>query len=93
MKIILGWRFWILFLICRFETFSQIGIPAIFDYFSCAEIDTSVKRGMNTSQIQNQDVINIEPEVIIPGEFEDQVMPPVVQAALALHEVGVHFHP
>ena len=83
----------ILCFICRCETFSQIGFLAIFNYFSCAEIDTSVERRVNTSQIQNQDVIDIEPEVIIPGEFEDQVMPPIVQSALALHEVGVHFHP
>ena len=56
------------------------------------EVDAAITGRMNTAQIQNQLPVNIQPEVIVSGELEDQVVPPGIQPAGTLHEVGIHFH-
>ena len=47
---------------------------------------------MNTSQINNQFIINIKPEVIISCEFEDNIMSPCILSVRCLGEISLQFH-
>ena len=47
---------------------------------------------MNASQVQNQLIINIQPEIVVPGELKDDVVSPRVQAVFGLGKVRGHLH-
>ena len=47
---------------------------------------------MNTTQIQHQFAVNVEPEVIVAGKLEDDVVSPVIHAIRRLSEYGGKLH-
>ena len=61
---------------------------SVFDNFACSEVHVAVQGGVDTAQVKHQDIVHIQPEVVVTGELEDQVVAPGVQSARALHEAG-----
>ena len=47
---------------------------------------------MNAAKVDNQLIIEIEPEIIVSGELEDHVMSPCVTAVGSLEKAGGYLH-
>ena len=47
---------------------------------------------MNATQINDQFTIHIEPEVVVSGEFEDNIMTPCIQTTRCLLKGCFQFH-
>ena len=56
------------------------------------EVDGTHLGRVNTAEIKNQLIINIQPEVIVTGELKDDVMSPSIQSGRRLYERRLHFH-
>ena len=56
------------------------------------EVDRPRQGAVNAAQINNQFTVHIQPEIIVTGEFEDDIMPPVVQAIGGLGKAGFQFY-
>ena len=61
-------------------------------HISGAEVDTSRNGAVDSAQVDDQLAVHIEPEVIVSGELEDDVMAPVVQSVRGLGEAGLGLH-
>ena len=47
---------------------------------------------MNTAEIQNEFAVHIEPEVVVAGELEDDIMSPGIQTVYGLGKRRFHLH-
>ena len=47
---------------------------------------------MNTAEIQNEFAVHIEPEVVVAGELEDDIVSPGIQTVYRLGKRRFHFH-
>ena len=61
-------------------------------HYSRPEVDGAGHRLVNAAQVQHQFIIDIEPEIVVSGEFEDDVMSPGVKSVRGLGEVRGHLH-
>ena len=61
-------------------------------HFTCSEVYRTRHGRVYTAEIKNQLPINIKPEVIVTGEFKDNIMSPGIQAVCSLCKAGLHFH-
>ena len=68
---------------CRYSVDSHV---------SGAEVHTAGNRTVDSAQVDHQLAVHIEPEVIVSGKLEDNVMPPVVQSVRGLGEAGFRLH-
>ncbi|MDO5452215.1 MAG: Rnase Y domain-containing protein, partial [Eubacteriales bacterium] len=65
---------------------------AVYVDVACPEVHRAGDRAVNAAQINDQLAVHVEPEVVVAGELEDDVVPPGVQAVGRLGELGVHLH-
>ena len=63
------------------------------DDLARAEIDRSCHGRAHPAQVQDKFSVYIQPEIIISGKFEDNVVSPGIQAACRLRETRLHLHP
>ena len=61
-------------------------------HVSGAEVHTAGNRTVDSAQVDHQLAVHIEPEVIVSGKLEDNIMPPVVQSVRGLGEAGFGLH-
>ena len=61
-------------------------------HVSGAEVHTAGDRTVDSAQVDHQLAVHIEPEVIVSGKLEDNIMPPVVQSVRGLGEAGFRLH-
>ena len=61
-------------------------------HISGAEVDAARNGTVDSAQVDHQLTVHIEPEVIVSGELEDDVMAPVVQSVRGLGEAGLGLH-
>ena len=78
--------------VITFEDFIKRCLGAVAIYFACPEVDRTANGAVNATQIQHQFAVNIEPEVIVAGELEDDVVSPVIYAIRCLSEYGGKLH-
>ena len=64
------------------ENSAEICFLAVDYDLACREVHIAVKRGMNTAEIDNKLVIDIEPEVVVSGKLEYYVMSPRILFSL-----------
>ena len=71
---------------------SRIASPAGPD-LTCTEVDRTTHSTMYTAKVEHKFTVDIEPEVIVTGEFENNIMSPGIKAISCLGKACFHFHP
>ena len=56
------------------------------------EINRALEGGSDAAKVENQLIIHIEPEIVVSGKLEDDVMSPGVQTILCLRKARRHLH-
>ena len=79
-------------LVIAFEDIIKCSFFAIADHLACSEVHRTAHSAVNTAQIQHQLTVNVEPEVIVAGKFEDNVVSPVIHAVGSLGKYSGKFH-
>ena len=75
------------------EGFVKRGVPSVTGAdFAGSEVDGAGHGGVDAAQVQHQFAIHIQPEVIVAGELEDDIVTPGVQSVCRLCEAGAHLH-
>ena len=57
-----------------------------------AEVHRTDLGAVNAAEIDHKLAVHIQPEIVISGEFKDNVVPPGIQAAGCLGEACLHLH-
>ena len=65
---------------------------AVYDHIAGSVVDGAGQSVMDTAEVDDQFAVHIEPEIIVAGEFVDNVMSPVIQAVRGLGEGGFDLH-
>ena len=92
----------ILTLVIIVEDLSQSGMHHIFTVnagsvsikvnVAGTEVDCTHLGGVNAAEVKNQLTVNIQPEVVVTGELEDDIVSPCVQTGRRLYERRLHLH-
>ena len=79
-------------LVIALENIIERGISPAALHDPGPEVDRTGHGGMHAAQVEHQLAVHIEPEVVVAGELEDDVVSPLVQSARCLRELGFHLH-
>ena len=75
-----------------FEQLPQGRRSPVHIHLTGAEVHAARHRAVDTAQVDHQFAVHVKPEIIVPGELEDDVMPPGIQTAGGLGETGFKLH-
>ena len=68
------------------ENIVKCGVSSAALHFAGPEVDRSCHRAVHAAQINDQLSVHIEPEIIVSGEFEDDVVAPCIQSVGSLRK-------
>ena len=74
------------------EDFIERSRGAVADHFTRPEVHRAANGAVDTAQIQHKLAVDVEPEVVVAGKLEDDVVSPVVHAVRRLGKHGGKFH-
>ena len=70
----------------------RLVVRAVAGDLARGEVHLAVRSGMDAAQIQHQHAVHEQPEIVVAGEFEHDVVAPIVLTAGRLREVGFQLH-
>ena len=75
------------------EQIIETGCRAIVMNNACPEVHIAAHSAVDAAKVDDKLPVHIEPEVIVAGELEDNVVAPGIQSAGRLDKAGLQLHP
>ena len=74
------------------EDIQQCRMFSVHIHITGSKVDRTRQGAVDTSQIDYQFTVYVQPEIIVTGEFENNIVPPVIQSIRCLGKAGFQFH-